>query len=109
MDLTIKHQYVDRAKGEVRDEHFFGDRSVSLLYSTAREKAPFIFRLLTSARSSRLLSAINYDIPMGAGAAKFLEKCGADLQECVLNPEELDTPRKMFERKIPLLGISAYA
>jgi phosphatidylserine decarboxylase len=42
---------------------------------------------------------INFDRPVLSKRA-FLSKCGIDLSECIDPPEQLDTPRKIFERRI---------
>jgi phosphatidylserine decarboxylase len=97
------HHFVDRATGEVMDERLFGDRVVRFLYSTLREKAPALFRMLTSARMSRWLATLNFDAPLAAnllGNTRFLERAGVDLGECLDPPESFDTPRRIFERKI---------
>jgi len=71
-----------------------------MLYSLAREKAPTMFRALTSARMSRLLGHLNYDFSGVPFGKRFLRKCRVDLSECVEPLERLDTPRKIFERQI---------
>lgn len=96
------HQYVERDTGRVRSERLFGDRLVQLLYHGVREKAPSLFRLLTSARTSEILALVNYDRPFRSGLggqARFLRDCGIELGEC-LDPERLSTPRRVFERQI---------
>jgi phosphatidylserine decarboxylase len=42
---------------------------------------------------------INFDRPV-LSKGTFLAKCGIDLSECLDPPEQLDTPRKIFERRI---------
>lgn len=99
----MRHQYIDRASGAVRDERLYGDRLVNLIYSGIRENAPRLFRALTSMRVSDLLGRVNYDLPLGsrlAGNRRFLKCLGIDLGECVEPPEALDTARKVFERRI---------
>jgi phosphatidylserine decarboxylase len=62
-----------------------------------------MFRALTSAWMSDLLGFINYEGFLGArltGALSFLKRCGVDLGECLDPPERLNTPKKVFERKI---------
>jgi len=94
-----EHQYIERDTGAIRSERLFGDRIVRLLYHGARENAPFLFRMATSSWSSGLLGFINFDLPLGTNR-RFLEECGVDLAECLNPPETLDTPRKVFERRI---------
>ena len=103
MQTATLHQFVERDTGRVRTERLFGDRLVRLLYHNARENAPILFRLLTSAWTSEVLAFVNYDLPFGNLLSRrddFLRQCGIDLSECVDGPSALDTPRKAFERKI---------
>ncbi|RNC70398.1 MAG: phosphatidylserine decarboxylase [Desulfuromonadales bacterium] len=94
-----EHQYIERESGSVRSEKLFGDRLIRLLYHGARESAPLLFKMATSSWSSGLLGFINFDFPLGANR-RFLEECGVSLSECLDPPESLDTPRKVFERRI---------
>ncbi len=99
----MQHQYVDRSTGEVRNETLFADRLVNMLYSSTRENAPLLFKALTGARVSEVLGFLNYDLGLGAkmsGQKTFLRKLGVDMLECLKDPATLDTPRKVFERKI---------
>jgi phosphatidylserine decarboxylase len=96
---TYPHQYIHRETGEVRTESLFADRIVNFLYDTARERTPTLFRLLTSARMSALLGALRYDWRPPARRS-FLANLGIDLGECLDSPESLNTPRKVFERRI---------
>jgi len=97
------HQYVERLSGTVMTEELFGDRIVRFLYSQAREQAPFLFRLATSARISSLLGLYHFDLALGprlSGNSRFLARCGVDLSECVAPRTHFTTPRKIFERQI---------
>jgi len=97
------HQYVHRATSAIMDEPLFADRIVNYIYSSEKENASTLFRMLTSARVSKLLACFHYDIPLGntlTGGRRLLRKLGVDLSECVDPPERLDTARKVFERKI---------
>lgn len=103
MKTIPPHQYIQRDTARIRTEHLFNDRLVNAVYSDDRERGSTLFRALTSARMSSLLGFLTYDSPLGArlsGAGKFSRKLGIDLSECVDSPEALDTPRKLFERKI---------
>jgi phosphatidylserine decarboxylase len=98
-----RHQFVDRHTRQICDERLFHDRMIGLLYGPARERAPRLFRALTSRWSSKLLGFANYDLWLGsrlAGNSRFVAALGIDLQECVEPWQSLDTPRKVFERKI---------
>ena len=97
------HQYIERENRRVCTERLYGNNTIKLLYSDLRECAPFLFRALTSARTSRLLGFMNYELFLGEkmfGYMDFLRSTGIDLRECLCEPEQLDTPKKFFERKI---------
>ena len=97
------HQYIDRPTGQVVTERLVGDKLVQLLYGGIKEKSSPLFKALTSRRFSSLLGFLNYDLminrPRG-GAVAMLASLGADPAECLEDPVLLDTPRKVFERKI---------
>ncbi|OGT98566.1 MAG: phosphatidylserine decarboxylase [Geobacteraceae bacterium GWC2_48_7] len=95
----MQHQYIERDRGRVVTERLLGDRMVRLLYHGVRENSTALFRMLTGSRSSHILGMVSFDRPVLSRRA-FLANCGIDLSECLDPPEQLDTPRKMFERKI---------
>ncbi|ACL02231.1 phosphatidylserine decarboxylase-related [Desulfatibacillum aliphaticivorans] len=100
---SFPHQYIQRKTGGIVDEALVGDLAVLGLYSTAREKAAWLFNALTSARASRVLGFCNYDLPIlnpGRNVRVLAEKMGADLEECVDPPEYFTNARRFFERKI---------
>jgi phosphatidylserine decarboxylase len=112
----MKHQYIDRATGDVRTEKLLGDRFVNLVYSAAREKAPRFFRALVSQRATQLLAGAQYDTSLRLRAARrrsLARYLGIDLSECVDPPETLNSARRIFERRIrywavrPMSGDSA--
>lgn len=97
------HQYIERGTGKVVTEQLFGDPIVRWLYSSVREKAPFLFDALTSSRVSSALGLLNYHSWVGSklsGNSRLMKECSIDLGECIDPPEFLDTPKKVFERKI---------
>jgi phosphatidylserine decarboxylase len=99
----MQHQYIERDSGFARSEALFGDRLIGLLYHKVREHAPSLFRLVTSPRVTDILGYVNYDLPFGAGSSacsRFLRELNVDLEECLDPPERLDTPRKVFERRL---------
>jgi len=103
----MPHQYIDRRSGAVRDELLYADRLVNLLYSRVRENSPQLFRALTSVRVSDLLGFVNYDLPLGSrlsGNLRFLQHLGVDPAECLDDPTDLNTARKVFERRIRYWG-----
>jgi len=95
----LQHQYIERDSGRVITERLLGDRMVRLLYHGVRENSTALFRMLTSNLSSHILSLVNFDRPLLSERA-FLADCGIDLSECLDPSSHLDTPRKIFERKI---------
>lgn len=99
----MHHQYIERESGKVQTERLYGNGVIKVLYSELREHAPAFFRALTRARASRLLGFMNYELFLGEkifGHMNFLRSSGIDLRECIDAPESLDTPKKIFERKI---------
>lgn len=96
------HQYIQRDSNTIVTEQLFGDKSVTFLYNTLRENAPALFRALTSARMSSLLSLYHYDFldSRKAKADRMIRGLQVDLSECVAAPGFYDTPRKVFERQI---------
>ena len=95
----MQHQYIERDSGRVITEQLIGDRMVRLLYHNLRESNTALFKLFTSSWSSHILGLVNFDRPVLSKRA-FLASCGIDLSECIDPPERLDTPRKIFERRI---------
>lgn len=96
------HQYIS-TDNTVMTEELFGDRIVNFLYSTAREQAPALFRLLTSAHTSSLLGFCNFDLLLAgkiSGSKKFLARNGVKLDECLEPLEHFNSARRIFERKI---------
>ncbi|MEF3168763.1 MAG: phosphatidylserine decarboxylase [Deltaproteobacteria bacterium] len=97
----MMHQYIERESGRIRTEVFFGESLVKFLYGPVRENAPALFDILTSARISSFLGFLNYDVFLGQRInRRFFQDLGIDLSECLDPPHTLDTPRKVFERKI---------
>lgn len=97
------HQYVERETGRVYTEEPFGDWLIKHLYSEEREDNSLLFRLLGSRWVSDLLRCINYDFPWAGRISRlkdFLDRCRIDLAECAESPEQLNSARKIFERKI---------
>ncbi|MEW6428007.1 MAG: phosphatidylserine decarboxylase [Thermodesulfobacteriota bacterium] len=101
--MQSHHEYIDRENRQVRTEALYADRLVNMIYHQGRERMPSLFKVLTSARMSSLLGFLNYDSLLGAhigSIERFLEKNDIDLSECVDSAQQLDTPRKVFERRI---------
>ncbi len=103
MTPLYPHQYIDRSTGRVETETLFADRLVNTLYAPDRERPSRLFRLLTSARMSRILGWATYDAAISsriARAGQFHRSLGIDPDECLEPLGTLDTARKIFERKI---------
>ncbi|MRR55146.1 MAG: phosphatidylserine decarboxylase [Deltaproteobacteria bacterium] len=97
------HSYIQRESGQVLHEELLADAAIRFIYSTVREKAPWFFSALTGRSVTSLLGFVNYDLALNArfaGSARFLKKMGLNSEECLLPLAEMDTPRKIFERKI---------
>lgn len=99
----MQHHYIERDTRQIKTEQFYGDQAVQFLYSRIREQYSWLFRRLTSARISQILSYMNYDGILSNRLKNYLglhKQLNIDLQECLAAPENLDTLRKIFERKI---------
>jgi phosphatidylserine decarboxylase len=102
---NMQHQYVERDTGRLCTEMLCSDGFIQFLYSEpVREKAAWLFRLLTSHHlSSQLLALLSFDLPFGAkwfGIVRFLQSCGINLHECVDPDITTKTARAIFERQI---------
>lgn len=98
-----KHQYIDRATGTVAEERLMANRLIRTLYSPRLENAPLLSKLASSRYLSEVLGYLNYDNALSSrmsGMRRFLRSCGIDTDELVDDAAKLDTPRKVFERKI---------
>ncbi len=101
--MRLRHQYVLRRSGEPVEERFCGDPVVSFLYARVREDAGWMYRALTSARLTTLAAMMRFDRrphDPGTMRRRYALRMGLDFSECVESEEALDTPRKVFERKI---------
>jgi phosphatidylserine decarboxylase len=99
----FEHQYVERDSGRVFTESPFADWIVNFFYCKEREDISLLYRLLGSRWLSTMLAWVNYDFPLGqtvSGIQHFLKRCGINLEECLENPQRLDSARKVFERQI---------
>ncbi|MBN2429199.1 MAG: phosphatidylserine decarboxylase [Deltaproteobacteria bacterium] len=101
--MSMQHHYIERFSGRVVEEKPLGDRLVRFIYDPVREKAPYIFKKITEARTSALLGFLNYDFSLGhqlLGGGSFLRESGINFQECLQPPEYFNSVRKVFERQI---------
>jgi len=99
----MRHQYIERDTGIIADERLMANRVIRTLYSPRLENAPLLATLASSRKVSEVLGYLNYDNVLSSrlsGMQRFLRTCGIDESELVDAPASLDTPRKVFERKI---------
>lgn len=97
------HRYIERDSRRVVREELLADAAVQFIYGTVREKAPWFFKAVTGSTVSGILGFYNYDLALNArfsGADGFIRKIGLNTAECLAPREELDTPRRIFERQI---------
>jgi len=97
------HQYVERVTESVADERLLANKLIRALYSPKLENAPLLWKLASSRYMSEVLGYLNYDNALSArvsGMRRFLRTCGIDARELADDPAQLDTLRKVFERKI---------
>ena len=97
------HQYIERNTRQINTEQFYGNQAIEYLYSNIREQSPWLFRRLTSARTSRFLSYMNYSGILADRMKDHLNlqsMLNINAEECVDSPEKMDSLRKIFERKI---------
>jgi len=97
------HNYIERDTRQIKAEHFYADRAVQFLYAGIRERSAWLFRRLTSARISSVLAYMNYDGILSNKMKNYLDihrQLNIDPQECLESAADLDTLRKIFERKI---------
>ncbi|MDX9786526.1 MAG: phosphatidylserine decarboxylase [Desulfobacterales bacterium] len=95
----MRHQYIARDSAAVVTERLIADQWVGVLYASVREQSPFLFKLLTSARMSALLGCLQFD-SVHTSARKMIRRLGVDPLECLAPMNQLNSPRKVFERKI---------
>jgi phosphatidylserine decarboxylase len=99
----MRHQYIVRDTGAIADEQLVGDRAVRALYSPKLENAAWLSKVASSRYVSELLGYLNYDnvlFSRATGMQRFLWKSSINFRELADDPATLDTPRKIFERKI---------
>lgn len=99
----MQHHYIERNTRKIMSEQFYGDQAVQFIYYRLREQSSWLFRKLISARVSRALSYMNYDGILSDRMSNYLDahsQLNIDFRECLDEPENLNTLRKIFERKI---------
>lgn len=96
------HQYIQRDTGRVVTERLLADRVLQFLYSRTREKAPHLFRQLTSRRVNDGCAFWQFDLPTHrspSAVRRLIRELAIPMAEC-LEPETLTSPRRLFERRI---------
>ena len=97
------HQYIERRSGNVYNENLVADRLVQWMYGYAREKAPVVFKALTSARVTGMLGFLNYDLLIHRRPhciENLIKALNIDCRECLHRPREFRNARGLFERRI---------
>jgi phosphatidylserine decarboxylase len=100
---SSRHQYVERNSGALAEELLLANRFIRTLYSPRLENAEILLKVVSSRYMSEVLGYLNYDNALSArisGMRRFLRTCGIDMRELADDPAQLDTLRKIFERKI---------
>ncbi len=101
--IEMTHEYIVRETGEVARETLVGDRVLRALYSPKLENAAWVSKLVSSRYLSELLGYLNYDNLLSSrasGMQRFLRNRQSDPAELLDHPVTLNTPRKIFERRI---------
>lgn len=99
----MHHHYIERDTRRIKTEQFYGDQAVQFLYSRVREQSSWLFRQLTNARISRVLGHMNYDGILSKRMNNYLnihQQLNIDSSECLDAAENLNSLRRIFERKI---------
>jgi phosphatidylserine decarboxylase len=97
------HQYIDRDTARVITERLVADPLINRLYARSKEESSLLFKAATSMRMSAILGFLNFDLPLPGrqqATRNRIQTMGIDLSECLDEPINLDTPRKLFERRI---------
>jgi phosphatidylserine decarboxylase len=101
--MIAPHQYIERETSSVRTEQFCGDRWLNWAYRALWEDPAWLMTALTSRRTTQVLGFFNYDRPFAAtqaAVAKFARALAVDLSECLDAPDRLNTPRRLFQRRL---------
>ena len=99
------HQYIERKSGTVITETLKADPMLAWMYSSLRERAPYLFHLCIQPRMSSCLAWLQFDVPIirkGGHALvhKMAYQLGIDLSECLHPIERMHSLRDLFERQI---------
>lgn len=97
------HQYIERASQKIRTEDLFFDACIRTIYSTCREKTPWVYHLLLSSRVSSLLGFLNFDarfITVFQNPHRLFSRLNIDTTELFGDTSRYNTYRKIFERQI---------
>ena len=84
-------------------ERLIADPFINRLYARSKESPSRLFKAATSLRMSAILGFLNFDLPLPGrhqATRNRIRSMGIDISECLDDPMGLDTPRKLFERKI---------
>lgn len=100
MLIHPKHQFIQRQTGLICNELLFGDRLIRVLYSSMRERAPIVFKALTSGLASEMLGMICFEKPLERLCTRNFMDGQIDFSECVEPREFYNTQKKVFQRQI---------
>ena len=107
----MKHHYIERDTRRIKAEQFYGDEAVRFLYSRIREQSLWLFQRLVSARTSRILSYMNYDGILAKRMANYLDiqrQLNIDPAECMDPVENLNSLRKYLNERF-VIGPAVHA
>ncbi len=98
----MKHRYICRETGSIKEEKLFGDRCVRFLYSHLRENANWLFEKLTDRRFTSLLAYFNFDSFFNKKLNNTLinQLNNEEFKQTLYEPENIKSLRDFFERKI---------
>lgn len=101
--MSMPHQYIERDSNLVVTERFCGDQWLNWAYRALWENANWFMKALTSRRTTQALGFFNYDRPFTstqAAVARFARALSVDLSECLDSSDRLNTPRRLFQRRL---------
>jgi len=74
---------------------------VNFLYSTIRENSNYLFKILTDSKTTKVLSYLNFDIPISRRRLEYyFKKMNIDKSELLEEESNIKTLRHLFERRI---------
>lgn len=103
----MEHFYIERKTCNPVKEKFFSNSMVKFLYNPLRENYNFLFKMLTSSRSSKAAAFFYYDFLPALNPLKsvneLLDEFSIEKSELYPDLESYKNPKSVFERKINYL------